>query len=82
MAPVRMQFPEADELKEAESFTAEIETFRGILIICVTFIHLQTSILGVLVHDRHYANGITIITLRVYCALTGYQALYQTLYEC
>jgi hypothetical protein len=43
MAPVRMQFPEADELKEAESFTAEIETFRGILIIWInlrTYRHL------------------------------------------
>lgn len=38
-----MQFPEADELKEAESFTAEIATFRGILIIWVnlfTYRHL------------------------------------------
>ena len=35
MAPVRMQFPEADKLKDAESFTAEIGTFRGILIIWV-----------------------------------------------
>lgn len=72
-------FLEADKLKDAESFTAEIGTLENFIYVVNLF---TTDVILGTVHDRHYANGIFIIIMRIYCALTGYQVLYQTLYKC